>query len=545
VRKLVIGVDFGTDSVRTLLVETENGEELAYSVYEYPRWKLEMYCNSSENQYRQHPHDYIEGLEITIKEVLKKVQNSAQQVVAISIDTTGSTPVAVNKDGTPLSMLPEFAENPNAMFVLWKDHSGIVEADKINTLSHSWGVDYTKYSGGTYSSEWFFAKILHIINVDEQVYKAAFSWVEHCDWMPALITGNTDPLKIKRSRCAAGHKAMWNVEWNGLPSDEFLLTLDQRMAGLRSRLFNDTQTSNIPVGTLSNEWAKRLGLTASVLVGVGAFDAHIGAVGGEIKPNYLSKVIGTSTCDMLIVPMKEAGTRLIDGISGQVDGSIIPNMLGMEAGQSAFGDIYGWYRDLLVWPLKTFLGDNNPVYTEIRSKLIPELSEKASRIPITSDDIIALDWMNGRRTPDANAHLKGLIGNLTLGSDVPKLFKALVEATAFGAKKIVDRFSQQRMKIDGILALGGVAKKSPYVMRVLSDVLNMPIRVVRSEHTCALGAAMFAAVVAGVYPTIEEAQNKMGKGFDAEYLPKPENVKKYHVLYEKYSKMGSFIETIS
>ncbi len=544
-RKLCIGVDYGTDSVRSVLVDSANGKEVGSSVFNYPRWNKGLYCSAPENQFRQHPLDYIEGLEATIKAILKADPEASKEVVSISIDTTGSTPIPVNKEGTPLSLLPEFAENPNAMFVLWKDHTAIHEADKINAVSHKWETDYTKYSGGTYSSEWFFAKVLHIMNEDEKVRKAAFSWVEHCDWMPALITGNTDPLKIKRSRCAAGHKAMWNAEWNGLPSDEFLSAVDPKLAGLRSHLYNVTHTSDVPVGNLSGEWAKKLGLDTSVLVGVGAFDAHIGAVGGEIKANYLSKVIGTSTCDMLIAPMKEVSKKLINGISGQVDGSIVPNMLGMEAGQSAFGDIYAWYRDLLVWPLRTLLGEDNPTYNEIRSKLIPELSKKASTIPINENDAVAIDWMNGRRTPDANQHLKGVIANLTLGSDAPRVFKALVEATAFGAKKIVDRFAEQGIRVEGILALGGVAKKSPYVMQVLSDVLNMPIKVVRSEHTCALGAAMFAAVVAGVYPTIEEAQKKMGQGFDTEYNPIPENVRKYKPLFDKYSKIGGFIETIS
>jgi len=544
-KKLVIGVDYGTDSVRSILVDSADGNEIASSVFNYPRWNKGLYCDAATNQFRQHPLDYIEGLEFTVKEILKADPNASQEVAAISIDTTGSTPIAVNKEGIPLSLLNEFSENPNAMFVLWKDHTAIYEADQINALSHSWKIDFTKYSGGTYSSEWFFAKILNVINVDEKVRRAAFSWVEHCDWMPALITGNTDPLKIKRSRCAAGHKAMWNKEWNGLPSDEFLSVLDPRLAGMRTRLYQETATSDVPVGTLSQEWADKLGLNRSVLVGVGAFDAHIGAVGGEIKLNYLSKVIGTSTCDMLVAPMNELSNKLINGISGQVDGSIVPNMLGMEAGQSAFGDIYAWYRDLLIWPLKTFLTEDNPVYTDIKSKLLTELSEKASRIPFSTNDVVAIDWMNGRRTPDANPHLKGVIGNLTLGSDAPRIFKALVESTAFGAKKIVDRFTEQGLTIEGIIALGGVAKKSPYVMQVLSDVLNMPIKVVRSEHTCALGAAMFASVVAGIYPTIEEAQKRMGKGFDNQYNPIPENVMKYPALFEKYSEIGSFIETIS
>jgi L-ribulokinase len=544
-KKLVLGIDFGTDSVRTLLVETENGEELASSVYEYSRWKGGLYCDGHENQFRQHPLDYIDGLEITVNEVLKKVQGSAQQVVAISIDTTGSTPIAVNRDGTPLSMLSEFAENPNAMFILWKDHTAIIEADQINTICHSWETDYTKYSGGTYSSEWFWAKILHIMHVDKKVGEAAFSWVEHCDWMPALLAGNTNPIQIKRSRCVGGHKAMWHEEWNGLPSKKLLSVLDPKLGELRDRLYKETYTSDVPVGSLSEEWAGRLGLNKSVVVGVGALDAHIGAVGGEIKPYYLSKVIGTSTCDMLVAPKDEMKNKLIRGICGQVDGSIIPNMIGMEAGQSAFGDIYAWFRDLLLWPLKVGILENEVIYSKIKSKLLIELNEKAALLPIDESEVLAIDWMNGRRTPDANQHLKGVISNITLGSNAPRIYRALVESTAFGAKKIVDRFTEQGLPIHGIIALGGVAKKSSFVMQVLSDVLNMPIKIVRSEQTCALGAAMYAAVVAGIYPTIEEAQKKMGKGFDMVYNPKPENVNIYPSLFEKYSKVGSFIESIS
>lgn len=544
-KKLVIGVDFGTDSVRTLLVGVDNGEELASSVYEYPRWKSGLYCDVQKNQFRQHPDDFIEGLEITVNEVLKKVEGSAQHVVAISIDTTGSTPVAVDMGGTPLSMIPEFSENPNAMFILWKDHTAVQEADQINILCHSWETDFSKYSGGTYSSEWFWAKILHIMHVDEKVKKAAFSWVEHCDWMPSLLTGNTNPSQIKRSRCAAGHKAMWHEEWDGLPPEKFLSILDPKLAELRNRLYQETYTSDIQAGSLSQEWAGRLGLNRSVVVGVGAFDAHIGAVGGEIKPYHLSKVIGTSTCDMLVAPKKEIGNKLIRGICGQVNGSIIPNMLGMEAGQSAFGDIYAWFRDLLLWPLKNVMSEKDIIYAEIKSNLLNVLSEKAAQLPIEGSEVLALDWMNGRRTPDANPYIKGVISNLTLSSDAPKIYKALVEATAFGAKKIVDRFTEQGLPIHGIIALGGVAKKSPFVMQVLSDVLNMPIKVVRSEHTVALGAAMFAAVVGGIYPTIEEAQKRMGKGFDKVYIPINTNVKKYQLLFEQYSTLGSFIEDIS
>lgn len=551
--KYVIGLDYGTDSVRALLVNTSNGEEVATSVFEYPRWKSGKYCDPANNQFRQHPLDYIEGFESTIKAILSNVPDQVRkQVVAISVDTTGSTPVAVDKNGIPLSMLPEFSENPNAMFVLWKDHTAIKEAEEINNLSRSWGgVDYTKYEGGVYSSEWFWAKLLHVLREDKDVAKAAFSWVEHCDWIPALLSGNTDPLTIKRSRTAAGHKAMWHEDFNGLPSEEFLIKLDPRLKGLRDRLFKYTYTSDIKAGNLTKEWAERLGLAESVVIGVGSFDAHLGAIGSQIKPYYLSKVMGTSTCDMLIAPMNEVEGKLVRGICGQVDGSIVPGMLGLEAGQSAFGDIYAWFKQLLMWPVENILSDSNLLNEELKAKLseeisdrvIAQLSAEAVKIPIDETGIVALDWMNGRRTPDANQKLKGVIAGLNLGSDAPRIFKALVESTAFGAKKIVDRFISEGIPIKGVIALGGVAKKSPFVMQTVADVLNMPILVARSEQACALGTAMAAAVVAGVYPTFSEAQDKMGGGFEKEFIPIPANAKKYDELYKRYNQLGSFFES--
>lgn len=550
--KYTLGVDYGTDSVRTVLVDTSNGTEIASSVFYYPRWKQGRYCIPAKNQFRQHPLDYVEGLETTIKNVISKAPAGvAENIVAISVDTTGSTPVAVDKNGIPLSLLPEFADNPNAMFVLWKDHTATAEADEINTVARSWGgTDYTKFEGGVYSSEWFWAKVLHVIREDEKVRKAAFSWVEHCDWIPALLTGTTAPLTIKRSRCAAGHKAMWHEEFGGLPPEEFLVRIDPLLAGLRNRLFTETFTCDVNIGNLTSEWAERLGLSKNVVVGAGAFDAHLGAIGGEIKPYYLSKVMGTSTCDMIIAPMEEVGDRLVSGICGQVDGSIVPGMLGLEAGQSAFGDIYAWFKKVLMWPVESLLAESSLVGESTRAKLIEEISDKiiprltaeAEKIPIGESGILALDWMNGRRTPDANQVLKGAILGLNLGSDAPRIFRALIESTAFGAKKIVDRFISEGIPIEGIIALGGVAKKSPFIMQVVADVINKPILVARSEQACALGSAMAAAVVGGVYRDVLEAQKYMGGGYETEFHPNPENAEKYKALYDDYSRYGEVIE---
>lgn len=549
--KYTIGLDYGTDSVRSVIVNVETGEVASTSVFNYPRWKKGLYSDALNNRFRQHPKDYLEGLEFTITDALKQAPAEvAENVIAISVDTTGSTPVAVDERGTPLSLTPGFEENPNAMFVLWKDHTAIREADEINELARKWETDFTKYSGGIYSSEWFWAKILHIIREDAGVYRAAYSWVEHCDWIPALLTGNTNPKTLKRSRCAAGHKAMWHEEFEGLPSEKFLTALDPMLSGLRERLFRETYTCDVAAGTITEEWATKLGLSKNVIVGTGALDAHLGAVGAEIKPYYVSKVVGTSTCDMLIMPMEEAKDKLIRGISGQVDGSIVPGMLGLEAGQSAFGDIYAWFRKVLDWPLKNILSETRLVDENIRKKLIEEtsdkiiakLSEEAAKIPPAESGIIALDWMNGRRTPDANQNLRGAIAGLNLGSDAPRIFRALVEATAFGTKAISDRFESEGVRIDGVVALGGVAKKSPFVMQVIADVLNMPIKVARSEQASALGSAMAAAVAGGIYSTLFEAQEKMGSGIETEYHPIPENAKAYSILYEKYVKFGELVE---
>ncbi len=549
--KYTIGLDYGSDSVRSLIVNVETGEEVASAVFNYPRWQKGEYCDAPNNQFRQHPKDYLEGLEYTVIEALKQSPKGvAENVVGISVDTTGSTPVAVDEKGTPLSLTPGFEENPNAMFVLWKDHTGVKEADEINELAKQWEVDYTKYEGGIYSSEWFWAKVLHVIREDAGVLRAAYSWVEHCDWIPALLTGDTNPKTLKRSRCAAGHKAMWHEAFGGLPSEEFLVALDPLLSGLKDRLFKETHTCEVAAGKLTPEWAEKLGLSTDVVIGVGAFDAHLGAVGAEIEPYYVSKVMGTSTCDMLIAPMEEVGDKLINGICGQVDGSIVPGMLGLEAGQSAFGDIYAWFKQVLEWPLQNILAETELVDAETRQKLIDETSDKiiaklsieAEKIPIAESGIVALDWMNGRRTPDANQALKGAISGLNLGSDAPRIFRALVEATAFGSKAINDRFIAEGVRIDGVIALGGVAKKSPLVMQIVADVLDMPIKVAASEQACALGTAMAAAVVAGVYPNIAEAQKKMGSGIETEYHPIPENVKKYKALYEQYKKFGTFVE---
>ncbi len=549
--KYVIGLDYGSDSARAVVVNAETGEELASSVKYYPRWMEGKYCKPSVNQYRQHPQDYIDVLEHTVKDALSKCPaGTAENVVGVAFDTTGSTPVFTDKNGTPLAMLPEFAENPNAMFVLWKDHTAIKEANEINELAAKWNTDYTAYEGGIYSSEWFWAKALHVLRADEKVRNATYSIIEHCDWLPALIVGDTKPEQVYRSRCASGHKAMWLEQWDGLPSEEFLTALDPVLAGFRDRLYKDTCSSDKKVGNLTEEWATRLGLTTNVAVAVGAFDAHMGAVGAEVKQGSLVRIIGTSTCDIMVSSYKEMGDKLIPGICGQVDGSVIPGMVGLEAGQSAFGDIYAWFKRVVAWPIENILSNTTLIDEETKQKLIaetldkiiPALSEEAAKIPVTESVVLATDWMNGRRTPDANQMVKGTITGLNLGSSAPLIFRALVEATAYGSKAIVDRFIENGVEIKEIIGIGGIALKSPFVMQTMADVLNMPIKVAKSEQACAFGASMFAAVAAGVYAKVEDAQDAMGMGFAQEYYPNAENVDSYQELYKNYIKLGKFTE---
>jgi L-ribulokinase len=547
----VIGLDYGTDSVRSVILDTSDGAEISSSVFYYPRWRDGLYCKPNNNQFRQHPLDYIEGLVSTIKDCLKQGGNSvASNVKAISVDTTGSSPVAVNQQGTPLSLLPQFENNPNAMFVLWKDHTATKEATEFNEHAAKFGINYLQYVGGIYSSEWFWSKLLHILRVDEEVRKTCYSWVEHCDWIPFLLTGGNDVHQMKRGVCSAGHKALWSEEFGGLPPNEFFTSLDPLLDSFTTRLFTETYTSDKPVGTLSKEWAERLGLSNNVVIGVGAFDAHMGAVGGQIEPYHLSKVMGTSTCDMLVAPTDEVKDKLVKGICGQVPGSIIPGMMGLEAGQSAFGDVYAWFKNLLSWPLNNLLQHSSVINEatgellkqEISHKIIDELSKQAMRLPLNEKDEIAVDWLNGRRTPDANQLLKAAICGLNLGTDAPRIFKTLVEATCFGAKAIVDRFNDEGIHVKGLIGMGGVAKKSSYIMQTMADIMNMPIRIHSSEQTCATGAAMFAATASGIYNKVEEAMSAMGQGFNITYQPDKTKAELYAKRYQQYKLLGNFLE---
>jgi L-ribulokinase len=549
--KYVFGVDFGTDSVRSLLVNALNGEEIATSVFYYPRWKNQLFCHPRLNQFRQHPLDYLEGLTYTIKTCLQGLSEEiVQNIKGISIDTTGSTPVAVDESGTPLSLLPEFADNPNAMFILWKDHTSIEEAEAINNYNRQSNIDYLQYVGGIYSSEWFWAKLLHILKTDEKIRSNIASFVEHCDWIPFVLTGGKSLKNLKRGICAAGHKALWSESFDGYPPNDYFAAIDPLLDGFTEKLHQNIYSTDSVAGKISPEWSEKLGLHLDVTIGMGAFDAHVGAVGGQIEPYYLSKVMGTSTCDMMVVSAKELNNKCVKGICGQVKGSILPGLYGLEAGQSAFGDVYAWFKNLLLKPSLQIIEESAMLSEDqkkvlihsLDSNLLHKLSQQAGEIPLEVSSTLAIDWLNGRRTPDAEQRLEGAMSHLNLGTEASHVFRALVEATCFGSKAIVERFIQEGIPVKGIIGLGGVAKKSPFIMQMLADVLNMPVKVHKSEQTCALGAAMFAATAAGIYSQVEHAMQAMGTGFEKTYYPNQEKVDLYQNRYQKYLSLGNYLE---
>ena len=546
----VIGIDYGSDSVRALLVDTGNGRELASAVVHYPRWSQGLYCEPGRDQFRQHPQDYLDSLEQVLQALWQQAPaGSSSKVVGLSVDTTGSTPVAINSAGVPLALLPEFAQNPNAMFVLWKDHTAVAEAAEITAAANDYaargaGPNYLQFIGGIYSSEWYWAKALHVLRQDAAVRAAAYSFVEHCDWITAVLTDTTAPADFVMGRCATGHKMMWHQRWGGFPPNAFFTGIDPVLDGFATRLNADTRTSDQTAGRLCAEWAQRLDLPRGIAIGYGAFDCHMGAVAANVRPGVLTKVMGTSTCDITVASPELLADKPVRGICGQVDGSVLPGMIGLEAGQSAFGDLYAWFRDLLSFPLQLLGQSLTPAALEaLQAQIIPALSLEAAKLTPGQTGITALDWVNGRRTPDASQRVAMAISGLKMGSQAPHMFRALVEATAYGSRAITERFREQGVPVDSIVVIGGISKKSPLVMQICADVWNCEIAVLDSEQSCALGAAIFAAVAGGVFPTVAAAQAVMASPVCQTYQPNAVNAAVYDRLYKQYQQLGDFVNT--
>ena len=538
--KYAIGLDYGTNSCRSLIVNLVTGEEVASHVYDYPSGQRGVIVDPRDpNVARQRPADYREGLETIIVQGLAKAKVadsafSAEQVVGIGVDTTGSTPMPVNREGTPLSLLPAFKDNLNAHAWLWKDHTSHAEAAEITALASRMRPEYLAKCGGTYSSEWFWAKVLRCKRVAPDVFDAAFSFVELCDWIPALLTGVEAPLKIKRSVCAAGHKAMYSKTWGGLPDKGFLEKLDPALSALRDRLYDVAYTADIKAGGLCESWAAKLGLPEGIAVAVGAFDAHMGAVGAGCSTGKLAKILGTSTCDLMVAksdqPLKD-----IPGVCGIVDGSVMAGYYGIEAGQSAVGDIFLWFVNNLV----------PESFGATTGAKFGALDTAASKLSPGQSGLMALDWNNGNRTVLADVRLSGLLLGQTLHTTAPEIYRALVEATAFGALMIVNRVREYGVPIDQVVNCGGLAVKSPLLMQIYADILNMPMTVAASDQTCALGAALFGAVAAGAFADIEAAQAEICRIRERVYQPIPENVVVYRELFALYRLLHDGFGTVA
>ncbi|HEK85442.1 MAG: ribulokinase [Candidatus Saccharicenans sp.] len=528
-----LGLDFGTNSVRALIVDTANGDEISTAVINYPSGEAGILLDPKDpNLARQNPADYVEAMVRVIKKALTQAKKtkkgfSPDLIIGLGVDTTGSTPLPVDKNGLPLAFHDEFKNNLNAQAWLWKDHTAFAEAQEITELAAREHPEYLAKCGGVYSSEWFFSKILHCLRVDPEVFEAAHSWVELADFIPALITGTLSLEKIKRSRCAAGHKAMFNDAWGGLPAKDFLSQLDPKLGQLRDRLYNQTYTSDQTAGFLTKSWAKMLGLKPGIPVAVGAFDAHLGAVGAGVAPGKFVKIIGTSTCDICVWP-NDQPLADIPGLCGIVDGSVLPGYFGLEAGQSAVGDIFNWFVN--------YLQPGGP-----KKGSHEELTKKAAALLPGESGLLALDWNNGNRTILVDQRLTGLLLGQTLHTKPEEIYLALIEATAFGALTIIKRFQEYGVEIKEVINCGGIAEKNPLVMQVYADVLGLEMKIARSSQTCALGSAMAGAVVAGKinggYNRFEEAQAAMCGVRSQTFKPRPDRHQVYQQLYTLYRQL--------
>jgi L-ribulokinase len=530
--KYVIGVDYGTNSVRAVVVRVGDGEELANAVFDYPSGEAGILLDPSDPHLaRQNPSDYLEGFCGCVSEGLKQAQQadtgfSADHVIGIGVDTTGSTPLPVDRTGRPVAMNPKFKDNLAAHAWLWKDHTAHAEAAEITETAKKLRPQYLGKCGGVYSSEWFWSKILHCRRSTPAVFDAAYSWVELADFVPAWLTGCTDPTKMVRGVCPAGHKAMYNTQWGGLPDKEFLAELDPALADLRDRLYDKAITADKSAGPLTGKIAGKVGLRPGIPVAAGTFDAHAGGVGAGIQPGILVKIIGTSTCDMMVASM-DGNLPDVPGLCGIVPGSILPSYLGLEAGQSAVGDIFNWFVKQL------FAGR----YTN-EAEAHAALSDQAAKLKAGESGLVALDWNNGNRTILVDPRLTGMLIGQTLHTTGAEIYRALIEATAYGALTIINRFEEYGVKVEEVINCGGIAEKNPLAMQIYADVICRPMKISRSGQTCAIGAAIYAAVAAGSeaggYPDVLSAQKKMTGTKEHVYRPDPKQHKIYRRLYSIY-----------
>lgn len=539
---IVMGLDFGTDSVRALAVRLD-GRTAGEGTALYPRWREGRYSDPGAQRFRQHPSDYLEAMTLSVREALSRLTDEERASIrAIGVDATGSTVCPVDRDGTPLSLKEGFRENPNAMFHLWKDHTAVVEAKEVDEAFSRWpGGDYTRFQG-KYSSEWLWSKALRTARVDAGVREAAWSWVEMADWIPAVLTGRTQPETMYRCFCASGHKALWHSDFGGLPARECLAALHPHLAEIAARYRKTPGMATDRVGPLLSRWQAEWGLPDGVIVSGSSLDAHAGAVGAGIRPGTLVKVIGTSTVDMAVVRPGEVEGKALRTVCGLAQNSILPGYIGLEAGQSAFGDMFAWFRNLLMWGVRLVEGDET-ARDRLQDTLLARLEAElpGDDVPM---DLTALDWFNGRRYPDNDDSLRSAIAGLSLGSDAPGVYRALVFAAVNGSRAVVEGITGAGIDLRDVIAVGGIAHKSPYVMQLMADVLNRTVRVCASRQTCALGAAMYAAVAAGLHGDLFAAQTRMGAGFSKTYQPDPARRAQVEAQYQRYQRLAGAIDAL-
>ncbi len=544
---LVIGVDFGTSGVRAVVVDTADGSEQATSTAGFPRWNRGDYCDPALAQYRQHPQELIEAFKAAVTDAVNQLTAEPRRsITAIGIDTTGSTPLPVDKSGTPLGLLPEFERDPDAQLTLWKDRSAWAEADEITErLQNRTDYDYLEYCGGSYSAEWYWAKALRTMRKNTAVAESTYTWVEHADWFPALLTDQTAPRSLVRSRCAAAHKALWHSRYGGYPAADVFAEIDPALATLRRTLPDYSYTADNVCGGLSNEWAGILGLESGIKVACGVFDAHSGALGAGVGRGTAVKVIGTSSSEMIVADPADLGNRAVPGVESQAEGSMIPELIGLEAGQPAFGDILEWFAELLAYGAASRSGSSRRSSEDATSHVLARLSKEAAERTDERYDPVTLDWFNGRRAPFANNQVSGLIGRLSLGTDAVSLFASLVKGLAFGTRRIHEHLRTYRVPVEAIIAVGGIPRKSPYVVQTLADVLGTDIFVCETDHASARGAAILAAAAGGQYGTVAEAVENMRSPFARTYSPNADRRPALNEQYALYCQLAEAVDPTS
>lgn len=529
-RTFTIGLDFGTNSARAVVVDGADGQTVGTHVFDYRSGERGVLLDARDPHLaRQHPADYLAGLREAIGGALAQADAVAgfarTRVIGIGVATTGSTPIPVDAQARPLALDPRWASHLAAHAWLWKDHTAAPQAAAITQAAREHAPHLLAPIGGTYSSEWFWSKIWRCAVVAPEVFDAAASWVELADYLPAVLAGVSQPGDIVRCICAAGHKALYADAWGGLPPAAFLARLDPRLAALRDRLYAQAFPPDRPAGRLSEAWAKTFGLRPGIAIAMGGFDAHYGAVGAGVRTGTLVKIVGTSTCDCAIAPAEQALPD-IPGICGIVPGSILPGYYGLEAGQSAVGDLLNWFVDRVCKG-----GD----------ALHAELSAEAARLRPGESGLLALDWNNGNRTVLVDPRLTGLLVGQTLQSSRAEIYRALIEATAFGARAIVERLTDYGVLIGRIVCCGGIAEKNPVFMQIYADVLRQPMLLAGSAQAPALGAAIAAAVAAGAkqggYDRFEDAQARMTRLQERVYAPNSRASAVYDELYALYREL--------